>query len=99
MARGQAIADLEQEEARNSSRMGARTMSAAIEILLKRNLREVFGERDSTKRRSAIAQIWANNGVFVDAHGRHVGHSEIDAAASALQKRLPDHVFTETGAP
>jgi hypothetical protein len=74
-------------------------MSATIEILLKRNLREVFGERDPTKRRSAIAQIWAKNGVFVDPQGRHVGHDEIDAAASALQKRLPDHVFTETGAP
>ena len=74
-------------------------MSATVEILLKRNLREVFGERDPTKRRSAIAQIWAKNGVFVDHEGRHVGHDEIDAAAAALQKRLPDHVFTQTGAP
>ncbi len=32
-----------------------------IETLIKRNLHEVFGERDAKKRREAIAQLWTED--------------------------------------
>jgi hypothetical protein len=39
---------------------GIGAMSEAIEKLLIRNLHQVFGERDSNRRRTAIAQIYTD---------------------------------------
>jgi hypothetical protein len=36
-----------------------------IETLIKRNLHEVFGERDAKKRRETIAQLWTEDCVFM----------------------------------
>lgn len=74
-------------------------MAVAIEILLTRNLHEVFGERDPTRRAAAIAALHAPEVVFSDPHGRQVGHQALEAAVAALQARFPDHVFSEIGAP
>jgi hypothetical protein len=41
-----------------------------IENLLKQNLHAVFGEHNAQKRRSAIADIWAPDAVFIN-EGRH----------------------------
>ena len=40
-------------------------MPDTIETLIKRNLHEVFGERDVQKRRKAIAQLWTEDCVFI----------------------------------
>jgi len=69
------------------------------ENLLTRNLLEVFGERDAEKRRSAIAELWADDGVFADPHGRYVGHTELNDAVSQLHARFPGFVFRPTRAP
>ena len=74
-------------------------MAKTIENLLTRNLLEVFGERDTVKRRSAIAALWAEDGVFADPYGRYVGHTALNDAVSQLHARFPGFVFTPIGAP
>jgi hypothetical protein len=74
-------------------------MANAIETLLTRNLLEVFGERDAVKRRSAIAALWAEDGVFVDPYGRYVGNAALNDAVSQLHEKFPGFVFAPIGAP
>ncbi len=54
--------------------------SYAIEGLLKRNLFDVFGQHDRSKRRIAIDELFAEDVVFSDPHQRHVGRDALDAA-------------------
>jgi hypothetical protein len=72
-------------------------MPDAIETLIKRNLHEVFGERDAKKRRQAIAALWTEDCLFIDHSGKTRGHDELDRAVSVLQARLPGYVFSELG--
>jgi hypothetical protein len=70
-------------------------MADSIETLIKRNLHEVFGERDAKKRRQAIAQLWTEDCVFIDHSGKTSGRDELDRAVAILHERLPGYVFTE----
>ena len=70
-------------------------MPDTVEILIKRNLHEVFGERDAKKRRQAIAQLWTEDCVFIDHSGKSHGRYELDRAVAALHQRLPGYVFSE----
>ena len=70
-------------------------MTQTIETLLRRNLHEVFGERDAARRRHAIEAIIAEDIVFYDPHGRSAGRDALDAAVATLQAQFPDFVFTE----
>jgi hypothetical protein len=72
-------------------------MPDTIETLIKRNLHEVFGERDTKKRRQAIAELWTEDCLFIDHSGKTRGHDELDRAVSVLQERFPGYVFTELG--
>ena len=74
-------------------------MANTIEDLLTRNLLEVFGEPHAVKRSSAIAALWAEDGVFADPYGRYVGHTALNDAVSQLHARFPGFVFTPIGAP
>jgi hypothetical protein len=66
-----------------------------IETLIKRNLHEVFGERDVNKRRKAIAQLWTEDCVFIDHSGKTRGRDALDRAVATLHDRLPGNVFSE----
>ena len=72
-------------------------MPDTIETLIKRNLHEVFGERDANKRREAIAQLWTEDCVFIDHSGMSHGRDELDRVVAALHQRFPDYVFRELG--
>ncbi len=74
-------------------------MSETIETLLRRNLFEVFGERDNAKRKDALAQIWHAEAVLVNPDGRHVGRVEISHTVEKLLAKFPAFVFTERVAP
>ncbi|MBP0494047.1 nuclear transport factor 2 family protein [Pararoseomonas indoligenes] len=65
--------------------------------LMRRNLHGVFGERDAARRRAAIAELYAEDLVFADPHGSGRGQAALDESVQALQAKLPDFVFTETG--
>ena len=45
-------------------------MSYSISTLLTRNLQDVFGENDPSRRRAAIDEIWTEDGVFWSKNGR-----------------------------
>src|SRR6267154_2230426 len=70
-------------------------MPDTIETLMKRNLHEVFGERDGKKRREAIAQLRTEDCVFIDHDGKSHGRDALDRAVAALHQRLPSYVFSE----
>ena len=72
-------------------------MPDPIATLMKRNLHEVFGERDAKKRREAIAHLWTEDGVFIDHSGKASGHDELDRAVAVLHERMPGYVFNELG--
>jgi hypothetical protein len=67
----------------------------SIETLLRRNLHEVFGERDDARRRAVIAEIFAEDVVFQDPHGQRTGLAAMDDAVRALQAMQPGFVFQE----
>ncbi len=70
-------------------------MTDTIDTLIKRNLHEVFGERDTKKRREAIAQLWTEDCVFIDHDGESHGRDQLDRRIAALHRRFPDYVFSE----
>lgn len=75
------------------------TDANAVKDLMKQNLLGVFSERDAEKRRAMIAKIWDRNGIFIDPHGRYVGHTAINDAAGQLQRRFPDFAFSVLADP
>jgi hypothetical protein len=74
-------------------------MSVTIETLLKRNLHEVFGQRDPARRAAAIEALFTPDCVFSDPHGHYVGRAALDDAVIALQERFSGPAFSEIGAP
>lgn len=74
-------------------------MDSMIQQLLRRNLFEVFGERDPERRRAAIEAIFAPTATFDDPEGSHAGWGAIDRSAAALQAATPGFVFTLVAEP
>lgn len=64
------------------------------------NLHDVFGEGDPARRRAAIDDIWAEDGVFYDPKsGIHRGRDEIDRVAGAIQATHPDFQYQPIAEP
>ena len=70
-----------------------------IRELLDRNLQEVFGEGDDIRRRAAIAELWAEDGILYVPPGAIRGHQAIDKFASDLRATHPDFSYTLQGKP
>ena len=65
-------------------------MSYSISTLLTRNLDDVFGENDPTRRRAAIEEIFHEDAVFHEPNGVYRGRDEIDRIAGAIKATHPD---------
>ena len=66
-------------------------MSYSISTLLTRNLHDVFGENDGTRRRAAIDEIYTEDCVFYDpAKNVYRGRAEIDRVAGEIKATHPD---------
>src|SRR2546423_10262887 len=75
-------------------------MSYSISTLLTRNLQDVFGENDPSRRRAAIDEIWTEDGVFYDPKtGVHRGRGEIDRIAGAIRATHPDFRYQPIAKP
>lgn len=73
--------------------------AARIRDLLDRNLQEVFGEGDEQRRRAAIAELWATDGVLYVPPGVVTGHDAINRFAGDLRATHPHYVYTPHGKP
>ena len=69
-----------------------------IEMLLNRNLPEVFGEGDPARRRAAIRQLYTEDCVLYAPPGILVGHDALDRFAGELRATHPHYVYTPLGA-
>jgi hypothetical protein len=78
---------------------GEPSMRKIIETLLLRNLQEVFGEADPTRRRAAIAELYAEECVVLLPVGHYVGHDALDRVASELRAGHPKFVYVPHRAP
>ena len=65
-------------------------MSFSISTLLTRNLHDVFGENDPTRRRAAIEEIYTEDCVFYEPNGVYRGRNEIDRIAGAVRATHSD---------
>ena len=75
-------------------------MSYSISTLLTRNLHEVFGEHDPTRRRTAIDEIYTEDGVFYDpSRGVYRGRDEIDRIAGAIRATHPEFRYQPIAKP
>lgn len=59
--------------------------------LVRANLLEVFGERDSARRLAAIERLHSPQVVFTDPEGFVTGHQALNAKARAIFASTPPH--------
>ena len=71
---------------------GYALMSGIIEKLLLRNLQEVFGEGDPTRRRAAIEELYTEDCTVLLPIGRFVGRAALDQVAGELRASHPRSV-------
>jgi hypothetical protein len=69
-------------------------MSDIIETLLLRNLQEVFGEGDPSRRIAAIEDLYTEDCAVHLPTGRHVGRQALDQIAGELRAGHPTFVYT-----
>jgi len=50
-----------------------------------------WNERDEDRRRKLVAKTWTEEGSYMDAHRRGVGHAAIDEMIKAAQDMLPGY--------
>ena len=75
-------------------------MSYSVSTLLIRNLHDVFGENDETRRRAAIEEIFAEDCVFYDPKGGvYRGRDEIHRIAGAVKATHPDFRYQPLAEP
>ena len=67
--------------------------------LLYRNLQEVFGEDDATRRRAAIEELYTEDCVLHVPPGVFVGHDALDKFAGDLRATHPHFAYTPHGKP
>ncbi len=65
--------------------------------LLHRNLQEVFGEGDETRRRAAIEEFYSDDCQLYVPDGVLVGRDALDKFAGELRASHPDFVYTPHG--
>ena len=74
-------------------------MSDRIHQLLDRNLQEVFGEGDASRRRAAIGELYTDDCVLYAPPGVFVGRDALDKFAGDLRATHPHFAYTPHGAP
>ncbi|OBK22501.1 nuclear transport factor 2 family protein [Mycobacterium asiaticum] len=67
--------------------------------LLRRNVRDVFGEADPARRRAAVEELYTDDAVLYVPDDVLVGHDAVDGFAGALRASHPDFVYTHRGEP
>jgi hypothetical protein len=77
-----------------------KAMSYSISTLLTRNLHDVFGENDPSRRRAAIDEIFTEDCVFYEPSGGvYRGRDEIDRVAGSLRTTHADFRYQPIAEP
>lgn len=74
-------------------------MYERIRELLLRNLQEVFGEGDPTKRRAAIKELYTDDCIVYVPPGIIVGHGALDKFAGDMRATHPHFAYTPQASP
>ena len=75
-------------------------MALSVSTLLVRNLQDVFGENDPVRRRAAVEELWAEDGVFFDpSKGAYRGRDEIERVAGAIRATHPEFRYEPIAEP
>jgi hypothetical protein len=75
-------------------------MSNNVSTLLLRNLHDVFGEIDATRRRGAIDEIFHEDAVFYDPNKAvYRGREEIDRIVGVIKATHPDFLYQPISPP
>ncbi|CAB3795959.1 hypothetical protein LMG28614_04266 [Paraburkholderia ultramafica] len=74
-------------------------MNDRIHELLYRNLQEVFGEGDATRRRAAIEELYTEDCVLYVPPGTFSGHDALDKFAGDLRATHPHFAYSPLGEP
>jgi hypothetical protein len=64
---------------------------------MERNVLEVFGERDSERRKSVINELYTEDCIFFEADDQIVGRDALNAKVDQILKEAPGFVFRLTG--
>ena len=71
-------------------------MERTLAYLLPEYLHRVFEETGLAKRKAAIANLWDEEGIFIDPAGVHHGPEQLSAAVTAMQHRFPGSALRVT---
>ena len=74
-------------------------MSNALGHRMERNLREVFGQRDSVRRKVAISEIYTEDCTFFKAEEQIVGRDAVNEKVGRILQEAPGFVFRLVGFP
>ena len=69
-------------------------MSDTLGSLMEKNLSDVFGQRDSTRRAAAIAELYTADCTFFEAEERISGREALNAKIGSILKDAPGFVFS-----
>jgi SnoaL-like domain len=72
-------------------------MSDTLGRLMERNLFEVFGQRDSAQRATAIAELYTADCTFFEAEEQVAGREALNAKVESILKDAPGFVFRAAG--
>lgn len=72
-------------------------MDTALGQLMERNVLEVFGERDSARRRAAIDELYTEDCTFFEADDQIRGREAISVRVERLLEEAPGFVFRLAG--
>jgi len=72
-------------------------MTDTLGHLMEKNLLEVFGQRDSTRRKVAITGIYTADCTFFESEERIVGYDALNAKVERILQDAPGFVFRAAG--
>jgi SnoaL-like domain len=72
-------------------------VNATLGQLMERNVLEVFGERNSARRKSVIDELYTENCSFFEADDQVIGRDALNAKVEQLLEEAPGFVFRLAG--